>query len=86
MSKPHRTCEGYIDDHYYTHKTSFRFDWAHGHYMVRTLTRSFDTLEAAQRFANGKDVNDIFRRKGKYVVEWFKTIYENERGVENDKG
>lgn len=54
--------------------------------MVRTLTRSFDTLEAAQRFANGKDVNDIFRRKGKYVVEWFKTIYENERGVENDKG
>ena len=37
---------------------------------VRTLSRSFDTLEAAQKFAEGKKVVDIYRAGGKFKVEW----------------
>ena len=37
---------------------------------VRTLSRSFDTLEAAQKFAEGKKVTDIYRVGGKFKVEW----------------
>ena len=37
---------------------------------VRTLSRSFDTLEAAQKFAEGKRVTDIYRAGGKFKVEW----------------
>ena len=43
------------------------------HVEQRTLSRSFDTLEAAQKFAEGKDVRDIYRAHGRYKVEWVKT-------------
>ena len=39
-------------------------------YKVRELSRSFDTLEAAQKFAEGKRVIDIYRAGGKFKVEW----------------
>ena len=55
-------------------KTAHGFSWERGYYIERTLSRSFDTLEAAQKFAKGKDVRDIYRNKGKYVVEWVKTV------------
>ena len=42
------------------------------HVEQRTLTRSFDTLEAAQQFAKGKDVRDIYRAHGRFKVEWIK--------------
>ena len=57
-------------------KTVRGFSWERGYYTDRTLTRSFPTLEAAQKFADGKNVRDIYRAKGKYVVEWVKTIAE----------
>lgn len=41
-------------------------------HMIRTLTRSFDTLEAAQKFAEGKRGADVFKRRGRYAVEWQK--------------
>lgn len=53
-------------------KTAYYHDWAKGHYKVRTLSRSFDTLEAAERFSEGKQVTDIYRKKGRYTVEWTK--------------
>ena len=43
-----------------------------GHTEHRYLTRSFETLEAAQKFAAGKTVFDIFRRRGRFVVEYEK--------------
>lgn len=43
------------------------------HVEQRTLSRSFDTLEAAQRFAEGKDVRDIYRAHGRFKVEWEQT-------------
>ena len=38
------------------------------------LSRSFDTLEAAQKFAEGKQVTDIYRAHGRFTVVWIKTI------------
>ena len=58
-------------------KTVNGFSWDRGYYTDRTLTRSFQTLEAAQKFADGKDVRDIFRKDGKFVVEWVKRIDRN---------
>ena len=78
MSKPHRTCEGYIDTHYYTHKTTWFVDDDGRHKIRRVLTRSFDTLEEAERFAEGKDVRDIFRSKGRFKVEWIKVTINPE--------
>lgn len=74
MSKTRNTAEGYITAHYYTHKTAVRHDWEKGYYKVRNLTRSFETLEQANAFADGKQVVDIYRSKGRFVVEWQKTI------------
>lgn len=42
--------------------------------IKRTLTRSFDTLEAAEKFASGKVVIDIYRFRNRFRVEWIKTI------------
>ena len=73
MSKVHKTAEGFLTNRYYTQKTYFR-----GGYggkpteMVRTLTRSFDTLEDANKFSEGKAVRDIFTKNGRFVVEWVK--------------
>lgn len=41
---------------------------------MRELSKSFDTLEDAERFASGKNVLDIFRSKGKYKVLWIKKM------------
>lgn len=54
-------------------KTRHFFTWERGYYTERTLTRSFDTLEAAQKFAEVKDTRDIYRKNGRFVVEWVKT-------------
>lgn len=54
-------------------KTTIRFDWETGDTKVRRLIRSFETLDEAKRFAEGKQVSDIFRSKGRFVVEWIKT-------------
>ena len=58
-------------------KTVNGFNWERGYYTDRVLTHSFPTLEAAQKFAEGKDVRDIYRSKDKYVVEWVKHIDRN---------
>lgn len=52
--------------------TGYYHDWSVGDYKVRRLSRSFETLEEAQRFADGKDGVDIYRCKGKFKVEWIK--------------
>ena len=49
------------------------------HIEQQTLHRSFDTLEAAQKFAEkstaeGKTVIDIYRAKGRFKVEYWKTV------------
>lgn len=54
-------------------KTRHGFTWERGHYTERTLTRSFPDLETAQKFAEGKDTRDIYRKNGRFVVEWIKT-------------
>ena len=41
--------------------------------MRRELTRSFDTLEAAQKFAEDKADTDIYKSRGRFVVKWVKT-------------
>lgn len=55
-------------------KTRSGFNWADGYYQTREFSRSFDTIEDAKRFAEGKDVLDIFRSKGKYKVLWIKRM------------
>ena len=52
--------------------TGYHHDWSDGNYKMRRLSRSFDTLEEAQRFAEGKNVTDVYKCKGKYKVEWIK--------------
>ena len=53
-------------------KTTTRFDWEHGYQKARRLSRSFDTLEEARTFAEGKTNTDIYISKGRYKVEWTK--------------
>ena len=60
-------------------KTVCKFDWSRGCYKERVLTRSFETLEAANKFADEKNVLDIYRKNGKFVVEWLKVIDNNQR-------
>ena len=55
-------------------KTVERFNWVDGHRKERRLSRSFDTLEEAERFSTNKDVTDIYRYRGRYRVEWIKVI------------
>lgn len=55
-------------------KTGHYSGWGTTPYLRRELSRSFDTLEAAQKFAEGKEGTDIFRSHGKFKVVWFKTI------------
>lgn len=57
-------------------KTTHGFNWETGDYTRRELSRSFDTLKAAQRFAEGKNVIDIYRSHGRFVVVWVKVIQE----------
>ena len=51
-------------------------------HKIRELSRSFDTLEAAQKFSEGKNVFDICKSKGRYKVIWFKTVEFNDYGGE----
>ena len=44
-----------------------------GHTERKVLTRSFETLEAAQKFAEGRFVHDIYKRNGRFAVEYEKT-------------
>ena len=74
MSKWRRTAEGYETNHYYTHNSTLKRGNCGWYYIERTLHRSFQTLEAAQNFSFGKCVKDIYRSKGKFVVEWVKII------------
>lgn len=54
-------------------KTRHGFNWQKGAYKEKTLSRSFDTLEEANKFADGKDVVDVYKSRGKIKVEWKKT-------------
>lgn len=58
-------------------KTTHRFDWSNGYTTAKRLRRSFDTLEAATAFADGKATIDIYKSKGRYTVEWVKTTPNN---------
>ena len=53
-------------------KTVHLFDWERGHTKRRILSRSFDTVEDARRFADGKLNTEIYVSKGRYKVEWTK--------------
>ena len=44
------------------------------HIEKRTMRRSFDTLDAARKFAEGKDVVDIYRSNGRFTVEWTNVV------------
>lgn len=58
-------------------KTTYQFDWTTGYTKTRRLSRSFDTLEEATAFAEGKVVVDIYKSKGRYKVEWLKVTDNN---------
>lgn len=58
-------------------KTVHGFDWEQGYYKKRTLSRSFDKLEEANKFAEGKTVTDIYRANGRYRVEYIKIVKNN---------
>ena len=55
-------------------RSSCYFDWKRGNYKVRELSKSFDTIDEARRFADGKNVLDIYVSKGKYKVTWLKEV------------
>ena len=40
----------------------------------RELSRSFNTLEEAQHFSEGKTVTDIYKKHGRFTVVWIKTV------------
>lgn len=67
---PHRVKEGEM-------KTAYRFDWVNGFTKVKVLSRSFDTLEEANRFAEGKQSTDVYKSKGRFKVEWVKVVDNN---------
>lgn len=60
-----------------TKHTTYRFDWESGYTKRRRLSRSFDTLDDAKLFANGKTESEIYISKGRYKVEWIKTTDNN---------
>ena len=53
-------------------KTTHRFNWEDGHTIARMLSRSFDTLEEAKKFAENKLNSEVYQSKGRYKVEWLK--------------
>ena len=59
-------------------KTTHRFDWVNGYTTAKRLSRSFNTIEEAVAFAEGRQAADIYKSKGKYKVEWIKV-----KGVEH---
>lgn len=63
-------------------KTAYYSGWGTSPHKKRELSRSFDTLDAAQKFAEGKELLDIYKSKGKYKVVWIKTVKLNAYGEE----
>lgn len=61
-------------------KTVYKFDWGKGYTKRRRLSRSFKSLEDAQKFADGKKNTEIYKSKGMFKVEWTKIIDINETG------
>ena len=59
-------------------KTSTRFTWEDGYQKRRFLSRSFKTLEDAEKFAEGKLNVDIYKSKGLYKVSWLKITSLND--------
>ena len=59
-------------------KTTYRHDWVNGYTKYRRLSRSFDTLEEAERFTEGKLNVEIYKSRGKYKVEWHKIVDNND--------
>lgn len=59
-------------------KTMHRWNWKDGSTIVRRLSRSFDTIGEATKFAEGKEIVDIYKSKGRYKVEWIKTKDNND--------
>ena len=57
----------------------YYFDRNVGYQKIRKLSYSFDTLEEAQAFANGKENTDIFISKNRYKVTWIKRVDFNDR-------
>lgn len=55
-------------------KTTVRFDWESGYTKARRLSRSFETMEEASRFADGKRNAEIYRSNGRYKVEYIKEV------------
>lgn len=55
-------------------KSAHYFSWDKGNYKLLTLSRSFDTLEAAEEFAKNKNCPDIYMSNGRYKVEWIKEV------------
>ena len=52
--------------------------WSIDHHVEEhTKHRSFDTLEAARAFAEGKNVVDIYRAKGRFKVEYLTVMRVN---------
>lgn len=58
-------------------KTTYRFDWENGFTKARRLSRSFKTLEEAQRFAVNKYCAEIYKSNGMFKVEWIKVADNN---------
>lgn len=56
---------------------TYHFDWQNGHTIHKKLTRSFDSLEQANKFAEDKQVIDIYVSGGRYKVEWLKITDNN---------
>lgn len=59
-------------------KTTYRLDWANGFTIEKRLSRSFKTLEEAQKFAEGKERTEIYISRRMYKVEWTKIIDNND--------
>ena len=58
-------------------KSRNTFDFQNGYQVIRRLSRSFKTLEEARKFAEGKNVLDIYRYRGLIRVEWEKAVDNN---------
>lgn len=51
-------------------KTTYRFDWENGYTVCKRCSRSFATLEEANKFADEKPNSEVYISKGRYKVEW----------------
>jgi len=61
-------------------KTGYYDGWGMIPHKKRELSRSFDTLDEAREFAEGKEGTDIYSFKGKFKVTWIKIIQTDLEG------